>query len=134
MFLLILKLFFKKTKSSSFTFQYVSINTRKYTGGKPGDQNFTFQYVSINTDPWQANVLSDWTLHSNMFLLIRAYVARYILKKHNFTFQYVSINTSAGTTELSVSPSLHSNMFLLIHWPKDVRYPVIDLYIPICFY
>ena len=99
---------------SSFTFQYVSINTESCCLECYSQISFTFQYVSINTKLLSVSDVSDIALHSNMFLLIPItafidycnqeslhsnmfllipYVARYILKKHNFTFQYVSINT-----------------------------------------
>ena len=59
----------KDYTSASFTFQYVSIKTKKSRIPLPGIISFTFQYVSIKTAiddltrGWQNN------LHSNMFLL-----------------------------------------------------------------
>ena len=56
---------------SSFTFQYVSINTKKVRREVLRMDHFTFQYVSINTGAIQSNT-AYWL---------------------GFTFQYVSINT-----------------------------------------
>ena len=53
---------------------------------------FTFQYVSINTQPTRQNRLANYTLHSNMFLLIQNGCRPFQI----------------------VEKSLHSNMFLLI--------------------
>ena len=87
-----------------FTFQYVSINTKRrlltVSGSAP---EFTFQYVSINTLASRKSILSGWYLHSNMFLLIHylSGSSRFWLSK--FTFQYVSINTYSSNKSSSAS-------------------------------
>ena len=60
---------------------------------------FTFQYVSINTRT-RINVhqIVQQYLHSNMFLLIR-YVPGFTFLVVIFTFQYVSINTKSDAKE-----------------------------------
>ena len=59
----------------------------------PAESTFTFQYVSINTGTAVVDVVLYGTLHSNMFLLIPN-AARYASQMgYAFTFQYVSINT-----------------------------------------
>ena len=93
MFLLILKgENYGLLSSSSFTFQYVSINTQKdYIEGITLS-GFTFQYVSINTFLILNGADRVQSLHSNMFLLIQP----------------------TAREASSTLCSLHSNMFLLI--------------------
>ena len=55
-----------------------------------------------------------WTLHSNMFLLIRVLDAGLYAGISYFTFQYVSINTQDEVGKYMAQGALHSNMFLLI--------------------
>ena len=100
------------------------------------DSTFTFQYVSINTQENDGMRFSVENLHSNMFLLIQEFPASsrgerkgftfqyvsintykegdiwYWLKE--FTFQYVSINTEYDEEWFNNVNNLHSNMFLLI--------------------
>ena len=61
-------------------------------GSKILSTSFTFQYVSINTEKVFRSLFLIIFLHSNMFLLIRFH-GLCIKCGHYFTFQYVSINT-----------------------------------------
>ena len=72
MFLLVLYGAISKPLVKIFTFQYVSINTRRCRYVWLCKSTFTFQYVSINTCKLLIIVAMQWTLHSNMFLLIPA--------------------------------------------------------------
>ena len=99
----------------SFTFHYVSINTRLTNKRRRMADDFTFHYVSINT---RCNIImksvfttlhsimfllipglvcatlkNKKALHSIMFLLILAYRLTQYEQEINFTFHYVSINT-----------------------------------------
>ena len=121
-----------------------------------GFSSFTFQYVSINTTMmrwWRPRLFA---LHSNMFLLILVRVTEDIQDVPGFTFQYVSINTNIEPSVALISSAftfqyvsintflnawekaehlpLHSNMFLLIQIPRYTSRTWKLLYIPICFY
>ena len=99
----------------SFTFHYVSINTKSSASPIAKLKFFTFHYVSINT---RCNIImksvfttlhsimfllipglvcatlkNKKALHSIMFLLILAYRLTQYEQEINFTFHYVSINT-----------------------------------------
>ena len=76
--------------------------------------DFTFQYVSINTRRDQRNSFRQSPLHSNMFLLIPDRISRLCCLAATFTFQYVSINTALDWSVPPLYLPLHSNMFLLI--------------------
>ena len=99
---------------STFTFQYVSINTKWIKKIYKILVDFTFQYVSINTGLSEHLNVAQNNLHSNMFLLIQ--VQEWLEQKvdSKFTFQYVSINTEDTVDTLTMEINLHSNMFLLI--------------------
>ena len=86
----------------SFTFHYVSINTKPDTPVKTLGNVFTFHYVSINT----GIVLRDFTgrflsLHSTMFLLIQSRLRQILRGLSSFTFHYVSINTEMRYDDLA---------------------------------
>ena len=75
---------------------------------------FTFQYVSINTQPTRQNRLANYTLHSNMFLLIQNGCRPFqIVEKSLHSNMFLLIRKSRWGLWLPGSP-LHSNMFLLI--------------------
>ena len=71
MFLLIPEPPYWWLQSPYFTFQYVSINTNTLYRCQGDETYFTFQYVSINTSEALLPLLLVYSLHSNMFLLIR---------------------------------------------------------------
>ena len=157
MFLLIPILdYFGVPVNPSFTFQYVSINTllRGHFGVISPD--FTFQYVSINTQDRRWMVRSQYTLHSNMFLLILTCsvsvqfvqqslhsnmfllirIIKQILSEPDLPLHsnmFLLIQSDAALKKRSVRP-LHSNMFLLIHYVLEHYESPDGLYIPICFY
>ena len=100
----------------------------------PAESTFTFQYVSINTGLSEHLNVAQNNLHSNMFLLIQ--VQEWLEQKvdSKFTFQYVSINTEDTVDTLTMEINLHSNMFLLIPVPELRKVSWTRIYIPICFY
>ena len=134
MFLLILLPLNVIRSQTTFTFQYVSINTERLHDlsilisslhsnmfllilNRPPERSsrssdFTFQYVSINTGSWTKG---RWCLM-------------------DFTFQYVSINTNNRVYIRCTDRTLHSNMFLLILFTGSYNSRWNYLYIPICFY
>ena len=139
---------------------------------------FTFHYVSINTRRFLSLLSAFLPLHSTMFLLILRFQRRIqffsislhstmfllililslILSEviYNFTFHYVSINTILDYFGVPVNPdftfhyvsintpgnrwsihmprTLHSTMFLLIQTSHHQYRGYNPLYIPLCFY
>ena len=126
----------KKTRLSSFTFQYVSINTKEpakdmgeictlhsnmfllirmsmlTTGAISID--FTFQYVSINTRTRYGKSYLQWLFTFQYVSINTGGVPCGRTIEIFFTFQYVSINTFARSYSPAFRSALHSNMFLLI--------------------
>ena len=96
-----------------FTFHNVSINTDNGTDNDSERTSFTFHNVSINTHLVAHKKEIFISLHSTMFLLIRAVELSFNRHYLHFTFHNVSINT------------VHSVSYLTRHS---------DLYIPQCFY
>ena len=74
---------------------------------------FTFQYVSIKTRRSCVRFRGERHLHSNMFLLRRPESRTDDFDADKFTFQYVSIKTAMRAIFNSAIIYLHSNMFLL---------------------
>ena len=83
----------RKDSVLNFTFHDVSINTSQIRRGDAILAFFTFHDVSINTPTILVKLNFLQTLHSTMFLLIRA-TSRLCLCDLNFTFHDVSINTN----------------------------------------
>ena len=95
-----------------FTFHYVSINTADGRIYLTYIFCFTFHYVSINTGSREPRMVILLTLHSTIFLLILS--------------QCLCMNIP--------QTALHSTMFLLIHLLGKRDSSREKLYIPLCFY
>ena len=94
MFLLILqRSIWTRFRHTIFTFHDVSINTNVQSPFVIFTTSFTFHDVSINTLQGEIAIIKQKSLHSTMFLLIRACVSVSSLLCFFFTFHDVSINT-----------------------------------------
>ena len=114
MFLLILILSSSSHSSSINLHSTMFLLIRIFRDLMTKTSSFTFHNVSINTKNslYSSNIFSY--LHSTMFLLIQSQ-SQTLYRLHSvFTFHNVSINTSFGVECTLLVSYLHSTMFLLI--------------------
>ena len=105
---------------SSFTFQYVSIISRKSLTYNSVISQFTFQYVSIISTVSFTRAYRLISIYIPIcFYYFFEQVAN-ILEMALFTFQYVSIISDGIKAKFEAFGHLHSNMFLL--FPSLVRH------------
>ena len=136
MFLLILRsVSLALLSESSFTFQYVSINTQAEWLVLPTKGALhSNMFLLIHVQNPLLSIVSLIPLHSNMFLLIRVSSTGFYSANISLHSNMFLLIPALVISSYCVVISLHSNMFLLIPaWIQEDKTNV-DLYIPICFY